>query len=146
MKSLSDVMNKNVITISKETNLLEIIDIMKKHGVGRLPVIENGKILGVVTRDDLLIKGEKAPVPPILAINDLTLAFTNNKEFKEKMKKYVAYDAEGLMRKEYFKVTKEDTIEYVITNILEEFEEFALVVENEKLIGIVTKSDLINSI
>ena len=67
-------------------NLKEIIDIMKKHGVGKLPVIENDKIIGVVTRDDLLIKGEKAPVPPILAINDLTLAFTNNKEFKEKMK------------------------------------------------------------
>jgi predicted transcriptional regulator len=45
---VGDVMTADVITISPDTHLLVIVDIMVKKHVRRLPVIEGGKVIGMV--------------------------------------------------------------------------------------------------
>ena len=45
---VGDIMSTEVITITPDTHLLLIIDIMIKKHVRRLPVLEEGKILGIV--------------------------------------------------------------------------------------------------
>ncbi|MCL4503764.1 MAG: CBS domain-containing protein [Deltaproteobacteria bacterium] len=45
---VGDIMTTEVITITPETNLLLIVDIMIEKHVRRLPVLEEGKILGIV--------------------------------------------------------------------------------------------------
>ncbi|MCX5891444.1 MAG: CBS domain-containing protein [Deltaproteobacteria bacterium] len=45
---VGDIMTTEVITITPETHLLLIIDIMIKKHVRRLPVLEGGKIVGIV--------------------------------------------------------------------------------------------------
>jgi CBS domain-containing protein len=45
---VGDVMTTEVITITPDTHLLHVIDIMIKKHVRRLPVIENGRIAGIV--------------------------------------------------------------------------------------------------
>jgi CBS domain-containing protein len=45
---VGDIMTTEVITITPDTHLLLIIDIMIKKHVRRLPVLEGGKILGIV--------------------------------------------------------------------------------------------------
>lgn len=146
MKTVYDLMTKDVVSITKNTNLKDIIKVMKEKNVGKLPVMEDNRVIGVVTRDDLLISNERAPMPPVIALNDLFLAFTNNKKFKERYEKFIAFEAQGFMRKDFLKVYKNSSIEDVITDILEKKYEFALVFEEEKLVGILTKSDLINSL
>ena len=45
---VGDIMTTQVVTITPETHLLLIIDIMIKKHIRRLPVLENGKIVGMV--------------------------------------------------------------------------------------------------
>jgi len=45
---VGDIMTTEVITITPDTHLLLIIDIMIKKHVRRLPVLEAGKIVGIV--------------------------------------------------------------------------------------------------
>jgi CBS domain-containing protein len=45
---VGDIMTTEVITITPETHLVLIIDIMIKKHVRRLPVLESGKIVGIV--------------------------------------------------------------------------------------------------
>jgi CBS domain-containing protein len=45
---VGDIMTTQVITITPDTHLLLIIDIMIKKHVRRLPVLEEGKIVGIV--------------------------------------------------------------------------------------------------
>lgn len=48
-------MTTDVITVPPETPILEAQDVMKKHGVRRLPVVnKRGKLLGIVTQSDIL--------------------------------------------------------------------------------------------
>ncbi|WP_342597329.1 CBS domain-containing protein [Cyanobacterium aponinum UTEX 3222] len=47
-------MTKNVQVINPETALSEIEELMVKNDIGRLPVMENGQLIGIVTRTDVL--------------------------------------------------------------------------------------------
>lgn len=143
MKKIKDVINREVITISPEETLDKIIALMKKKGIGRLPVVENGRILGVVTRDDILIREEKAPLPPVIAFWDLLITLPGNKNFQEKLKKISSYKARELMSENYLVSGEDDDLEEVVTKMLEEGYPYTLVVERDELKGIITKSDLI---
>jgi len=54
-------MNRQVITIARDTPLPEIERIMIEHDLGRLPVLADGKLVGIVTRSDVLraLHGER---------------------------------------------------------------------------------------
>jgi CBS domain-containing protein len=55
-KPVSELMERKVITIGPDTNLMEIADIMVKNRVRRLPVIKEGSVIGIVYRKDLFFK------------------------------------------------------------------------------------------
>lgn len=47
-------MCRNVITIAPGKSPMEAAGLMVKHDIGRLPVVENGDIIGIVTRSDAM--------------------------------------------------------------------------------------------
>ncbi|WP_013324070.1 CBS domain-containing protein [Gloeothece verrucosa] len=47
-------MTRNPKTITPDTSLPEIEDLMVTYDLGRLPVVENGQLMGIVTRTDVL--------------------------------------------------------------------------------------------
>ncbi|MBE0522368.1 MAG: CBS domain-containing protein [Candidatus Methanoperedenaceae archaeon] len=55
-KPVRDIMEKNVHTISPEDTLEEASGRITRYRVNRLPVVENGKLVGIVARSDI-IKG-----------------------------------------------------------------------------------------
>lgn len=144
MKKVRDVINRDVQTITRETLVGEIVSIMKEKRLGKLPVLDGDKIVGVVTRDDILVKQGKSPVPPVIAFWEIMIALPNSKGFKEKMKKFISFKAEDIMEKDFYKADIDADLEGVVSEMLDKGYNYALVLENEKLVGIVTKSDLIN--
>ena len=50
---VGDIMSSDVITITPQTHIFMILDIMIKKHVRRLPVVENEQILGIVYLSDL---------------------------------------------------------------------------------------------
>ena len=143
MKTIAEVMNREFITVKEDTSLEEILVLMKEKGIGKLPVLKDEKIVGIIRRDDLLVKQGIAPEPPILAIWDLMLTLSNDKSFQEKYKKIVAIKASEIMDKEIFKVSVTDNLSEVITNMLENNKDCLLVMDDTKLVGIITKTDLV---
>ena len=49
-----DVMTRNVIAVSESTPVTEIAEILEKHRIKRVPVVHQGKIVGIVSRANLL--------------------------------------------------------------------------------------------
>lgn len=61
-----DVMTRNVITVDADAKLGEVAERMLEHNIKRLPVVEEGRVVGIVSRSDLLqalmSREPKAPV------------------------------------------------------------------------------------
>jgi len=51
---VKDAMKKDVIFTSPEASLEEAADLMNKNKIKKLPVIENGKLVGIITASDLI--------------------------------------------------------------------------------------------
>jgi predicted transcriptional regulator len=49
-----DLMKRKVVTIKPSTDLNEAIDTFRKKKVRRLPVVEHGKVIGMLTTNDVL--------------------------------------------------------------------------------------------
>ena len=53
-RKVGEVMTKGVFTTNREASLEEVVELMSRHGIKRLPVVDNGKLIGIVSRSDLL--------------------------------------------------------------------------------------------
>lgn len=51
---IADVMNKKVISVSPEANIFDAASKMDMHDINRLPVVKDGKLVGIIARADLL--------------------------------------------------------------------------------------------
>lgn len=65
-RKIEQVMTRTVLTIDEDTPLDEIVNIMERHRIKRLPVVRDGRVVGIVSRANLLralasVAGETKP-------------------------------------------------------------------------------------
>ena len=53
-RKVSEVMSRSPITIAEDTPLADIADLMEKKNIKRLPVLRDDRLVGIVTRTNLL--------------------------------------------------------------------------------------------
>ena len=53
-KKVSEVMNRDVHKVGPNDSIQEAALVMTRHRINRLPVIENGLLVGIVTRGDVI--------------------------------------------------------------------------------------------
>jgi CBS domain-containing protein len=53
-KHVRDVMTRDVITAAPDTSLREITNLMEKHNIKRVPIVQDRLVVGLVSRADLL--------------------------------------------------------------------------------------------
>ena len=53
-RTVKDIMSRDVVTVTEETDLAEIATLLETNRIKRLPVVRDGKILGIVTRSNLV--------------------------------------------------------------------------------------------
>ncbi|MCL2385680.1 MAG: CBS domain-containing protein [Alphaproteobacteria bacterium] len=53
-RKVAEVMTENVISADEETPLSEIANLLEKHRIKRLPILRDGKLVGIVSRSNLI--------------------------------------------------------------------------------------------
>jgi CBS domain-containing protein len=53
-RKVEDVMAYEPVTVTEDTQLEELVSLMEKHDIKRLPVMRNDRLVGIVTRANLL--------------------------------------------------------------------------------------------
>ena len=125
---IRDMMTRNPVTVDSETLVMDARKIMKENNVRRLPVVDKGKLLGIVTKHDIL---EASPSPATsLSVHELNYLLSRMK-VKEIMKKNPVTLTPDTPFEEALKIGQEKKIGSFP------------VVENGKLVGIATESDIV---
>jgi CBS domain-containing protein len=53
-RKVTDVMSRKVVTASPDTPVADIATLLETHGIKRVPIVRDGKIVGIVSRANLL--------------------------------------------------------------------------------------------
>lgn len=51
--TVEKIMTRDVVTVSPDATIRDAARLMLKHEVGALPVMENGKLVGIITESDI---------------------------------------------------------------------------------------------
>ena len=124
---ISKIMSNDIITINKTQSIREVSEIIRDKNIRHVPVVSGEKIIGMLSKVDL----QKISFVNTVDGDELTTAL------------YDGLNIEQVMTKDVKVVQKDDTI-YDVATILSKNEFHSLpVLENEKLVGIITTTDLI---
>jgi acetoin utilization protein AcuB len=52
--TVEEVMTHDVFVVRPETPLATAVNLLRRHRIGSLPVLKNGKLAGIITRSDIL--------------------------------------------------------------------------------------------
>jgi len=125
---IEEFMTKNVITVGPETNLLDAQKIMIEKKIRRLPVIDKGKLVGIVTEHDLF-ESTPSRINPMGA-QQLHYILSSMK-------------VKDVMTRNPITVSPQTPFEDALRIGQEKKIGSFPVVENGKLVGIITESDIV---
>ena len=118
--SISEIVNKKVIVVNIGEEVKEIIRKMKKYGISQIPVLNNKHPVGVVSENSLLVKISKLDDPS-------QISKLKANEVMNECPPMIPI-----------------TASYKVVTDLLKFYSIVLIMENNRLKGILTKSDLLN--
>ena len=123
---VADVMTTNVVSIPSNTSLAEARRIIDVHRIRRLPVIDRGKLMGVVTRDAL----DKAGPSRLTTFSMHELGYLLSK-----------ITVKEVMRHEVVTVSPSMTVEEAVSLAQSKQVGALIVMEGERVVGICTTND-----
>lgn len=126
---VSDIMTKDIITLDRSDDLESAEKLFKRYNIRHIPVVNEASIIGMLSYTDLL---------------KISFADVTEDDRNVNAVVYNMFSVEQVMTKNLVCVTSKSTIKEV-AEILAVNEFHALpVVDNNRLVGIVTTTDLIN--
>ena len=142
-----EIMVKDVITVSAETTLDQVAKIFVDNRISGVPVVdENNKLIGVISEGDLVY--QQKPINPPLFINLFDgILQVDRKDFWEEISKMAAYKVKDLMNKHVISAHSDTSINDVASLMIKKKVNRIPIVDNDnKLIGIITRHDIIKSV
>lgn len=130
---VKDRMSTQVKTVQMDTSLTEAFRLMKEHNIRRLPVLDKGKLAGIITLSDLNQASPSSATS--LSIHELNylLAKTKIKDI--------------LPRKQQLLTTTPDTYIETAAKLMRQNTVSGLpVVEGDQLVGIITETDIFDAL
>lgn len=84
-RKVEDVMSHEVVSVSPEAELGEVADLLERGGFKRLPVVENGKVVGIIGRANLVLAlSRRMGDVPQAAADDITIRRSILDELKKR--------------------------------------------------------------
>ena len=143
---IKDIMTKNVITVSPEMEIHKLAELFTDKNISGAPVVDkNGKLLGVVKEEGVIFQDKKVHLP---TFNNLCFGFLTlgTDRYNEEIKKITASEVSSIIEKDITTISPNIEIEDVATLMIEKEIYYLPVVDKDKLVGVITKKDIVRAI
>jgi CBS-domain-containing membrane protein len=147
MKTAADIMTRKVITVTPATSVQELALLLTASNISGAPVLdETGRIIGIVTENDLIDQNKKVHIPTVLTILDSFIYLESPDKMEKEMKKMAGSTVMDICSRDIVTVAPECSLEELATIMAEQHIHTLPVVSNGKLVGIIGKKDIIKTI
>lgn len=144
---VKDVMTKDVLTVRPEEKVEKVARMLLDNQISGVPVVdEQNRVVGIITEKDLMIKASEWKVPFYITLFDSIIYLENPVRFNNDLKKYTATFVKEAMTDKVVTVPEDCPVSEVVAMMQKKKINRVPVVRHGKLIGIVTRNDILKAI
>ena len=128
MLTLYDIMTRDVIYVSPDTPITEIVAILRTEGITGVPVMAQGRVVGVISNSDIIeFEQDFQLMEESLHIDD-------------------AYSASDIMTRKLCALPSDTSLEAAARQMVDANVHRLLVIDAGKLVGIATSMDFLRTV
>lgn len=131
--NIKDIMTKDVVTVKEDDTIQDLLKLFKKYHYHSYPVVTpEGELVGVVNED--------------IVLQCLLIGSVPSAMFGRSLTRFLGEDAKGIMDRHPITISPNASLEEAAALMIKHSVDRMCVVVGKKLVGILSKRDIINEI
>jgi len=147
MIKAKDIMTKEIITVSPETEITQAANLLLEKRINGVPVVNAaGELVGILCQSDLIAQQKSIPIPSLFTLLDGYISLKTSKSMDKEVEKIAATKVAEAMTADPVTVDPETEIEKVAALMIEKNYHTLPVIEAGELVGILGMEDVLRTL
>jgi len=147
MIKAKDIMTKEIITVSPETEVTQAANLLLEKRINGVPVVNTtGELVGILCQSDLIAQQKSIPIPSLFTLLDGYIFLTTSKRMDKEVEKIAATKVAEAMTADPVTVDPETDIEKIAALMVGKNYHTLPVIDAGKLVGILGKEDVLRTL
>ncbi len=142
---VSDLMSNRMVTVNENHSIAHVISVMENNNVSKIIVIRDNEAVGIITPENISFAYVEDPETGV-SVEKIYFIRNSNGRDKKNVKMVSMLTAGDIMKNHLIIIDKNEDAAKAAAIMLHEGVSGLPVVENDEVVGIITKTDLIRGI
>jgi CBS domain-containing protein len=138
-----DIMHSEWPTLGPDETVEDAIKLLAESGISGVPVVEGGRLAGILTEGDLIFQDADVKAPGFLDILGGIIPLGNWEEYRRESLKSAGVTVGEVMTREVIKISPETNLAEAATLMAERRIKILPVTDDSILRGVVTRMDIL---
>jgi CBS-domain-containing membrane protein len=145
---VKDIMTQKVITLTPEMGIVNAAEVLMENHINGAPVLNSeGKLVGILCRDDLISQQKKLTLPSFFVVLDGIIPMSSPRHFEKEFDKISATTVEHAMTVKPVTISPDADIDLVASLMVDKkFHTLPVIDSKGDLVGIVGKEDVLKTL
>ncbi len=147
--TVRDIMETDVPTVYPDDSIERVLQTMREHELPGIPVVNEGeRCQGIITESDLVMSGEghDLHLPHYFELFGGIVFLESTKHFDERLRKAMGSTAADVMTENPVTISPDATVSEAARTIARTKHNRLPVVEHGRLVGVVTRVDVLDAL
>ena len=146
---ISEIMDPNPVTVAPDASVEDVVAALREHELPGLPVVDaDGQLVGIVTEADMVLPDDQGDlhIPHYVNLFGGTVFLESLDRFEDRLRKAFAGSAKDMMTSDPDTVGPDTSVQEAARLIHETGHNRLPVVEHGRLVGVVTRVDVLGGL
>ncbi|MEM6447688.1 MAG: CBS domain-containing protein [Cyanobacteria bacterium J06642_2] len=144
--TVADVMTRDPIAVKPDTSLQDALQLLADKQIGGLPVTdETGKVVGVLSEDDLMVRESGVTTPPFVMFLDLVVYLQNPAQHNRELHKALGQTVGEVMSDRPVTISADVELPVAAHLLHEKRLNRLIVTTDNRLAGVITRGDIVRA-
>ena len=149
MATVREIMETDVATVHPDDSIESVLRTMREHELSGIPVVNDAlRCVGIITEADLIMAGEEEDLhlPHYFELFGGIVFLESTRKFEERLRKATGSMARDLMTEDPITISPDASAEEAARVIARRKHNRLPVVEHGRLVGVVTRVDVLDAL